>query len=64
MSDEVGEAFVNEMSTMFNTFETASSLESGALTAALLIPMLVLQRPSRKLKSKEVISHIECRLLL
>ena len=63
-SGKVGEAFVHEMSRFFNTFSTASALESMALTAALLLRMLVLQRPSRKLKSKEIIFHIERRLLL
>ena len=41
-----------------------SSLESVALTAAFLFPILVLQKPSPKLKSKELTAHLNRRMTL
>ena len=50
---KVGEKFLKELSHLFRSYAEGSSLESVALTAAFLFPILVLQKPSPKLKSKE-----------
>lgn len=58
----IGQAFVNELSRLFTAYATASTLESVALEAAFLLPLLILQRTSRKAKMKDITSHIERRL--
>ena len=64
LSGRVGETFVAELSRLFNGYATASALESVALKAAHLLPILVLQKTSKKLKSKAITSHIHRRLTL
>ena len=59
-----GESFVKELSRLFKAYAEASALESIALKAAFLFPILILQRPSSRIKSKEVTAHIERRLAL
>ena len=63
-SGRVGETFVAELSRLFNGYATASALESVALKAAHLLPILVLQKTSKKLKNKAITSHIDRRLTL
>lgn len=63
-SGRTGEVFTNELSRLFSSYGTASSLESVAMTAAFLFPLLILQRPSRKTKTKELISHFDRRFQL
>ena len=52
-----GRAFVNELSRIYLAYGTASALESVALKAAIVLPILLLQKPSKKSKTKE---HIQC----
>ena len=61
-SGRTGEAFANELSRLFCVYATASPLESVAMKAVFLFPLLILQRSSRKAKTKEAVSHIERRL--
>ena len=60
----VGERFVKELSRLFNDYAIASALESVALKASHLLPLLVLQRSSNKLKNNVITSHIDHRLTL
>ena len=55
----VGSAFVSELARLFNAFATASALESVALNAATVLPILLLQKPSRNSKLKQHISCLE-----
>ena len=64
LNGKVGESFVKELSRLFNAYATASALESVAMKAAFLLSLLILQRPSRRMKPKEVTAHIERQLLL
>ena len=59
-----GEKFVKEMSRLFRSYSEGSSIESVALTAAFLFPILVLQKPSSRLKSRELATHLNCRMTL
>lgn len=61
---KIGEAFVKELTRLFGAYADASALESVAFKAAFLMPLLVLQKTSRKLKTKEMNCHIERRLNL
>ena len=60
----VGEKFVKELTCLFNDNASASALESIAIKAAYLLPLLVLQRSFEKLKSKVIAAHIDRRLNL
>ena len=59
-----GENFIKELSRLFRSYAEGSSMESTALTAAFLLPILVLQKPPSRLKSKEIASHLSRRLKL
>ena len=48
---------MRELSRLFSAFASASSMESIALRAAIVLPILLLQKPHRKSKAKE---HTEC----
>ena len=54
---KAGKEFVRELSRLFSAFASASSMESIALRAAIVLPILLLQKPHRKSKAKE---HAEC----
>ena len=54
---DTGKSFVLEMARLFEAFATRSSLESVALKAAVLMPILLLQKPARNSKAKD---HITC----
>ena len=60
----MGEKFVKELTRLFNDYANASSLESIAIKAAHLLPLLVLQSSSEKIKSKLIAAHIDRRLNL
>ncbi len=64
-SGKVGDAFVSELSRLFNSYGSSySALESIALTAAMLLPLLLQQRPCKGAKRKELINHQDRRLTL
>ena len=59
-----GKAFVTELARLYAAFATGSALESVAMTAVIVLPILLLQKPSRSSKAKDHIACIERRLLL
>ena len=52
-----GKHFVNKLVHLLNAFATESPLESFAITAAMTMPALLLQKPHARSKSKD---HIKC----
>ena len=58
----VGEQFIKELSRLFSAFASKSSLESVALKAAFLLPHLILQCSSSKMRPKDISAHIDRRL--
>ncbi len=59
---KVGKQFVREMAKLFRTFAECSTIESVALKAAMVLPILTLQRPYRNSKAKTHSQHLERRL--
>ena len=59
---KAGKSFVSELAGLFKAFATSSALESVALKAATLMPILLLQKPARKSKAKDHITCLERRL--
>ena len=60
----VGKSFVAELSRLFRAYEESNAMESIALTAAIMLPPLLLQKPHPKDKVKDNISCLEKRLTL
>ena len=58
----VGKDFVFELAKLYHAFANGSALESIALKAASLMPVLLLQKPARRLKTSDLISCLERRL--
>ena len=58
----VGKEFVQELSRLFAAFGHASSMESIALRAAIVMPNLLLQQPFRGSKVKNHISSLQQRM--
>ena len=56
-SGQAGKEFINELSYWLRQFNSSSDLNSIALKAFMVLPTLILQKPSSKSKSKE---HSEC----
>ena len=63
-SGRVGKLFVCELACLFLAYAEGTTLESIALTAAMTMPSLLLQKPHRSSKVKEHIHCLECRLKL
>ncbi len=63
-SGSAGNAFVNELARLYQAYADTSSLESIALTACSVAPILLLQKPSRTSKSKDHVMHLQRRLTL
>ena len=63
-SGKVGEAFVAELSRLYRLYGESTSLEPVALTAAMTIPALLLQKPHGKSRVKEHIRALDRRLEL
>jgi len=59
---KAGRDFVGELSRLFLAFASASALESVALRATTVLPILLLQKPHRASKTKEHTSSLERRL--
>lgn len=55
---------MRELTRLFTAYAEGSSLESAALTAAFLLPMLVLQKPHARSKFKEHTVHLQRRMSL
>ena len=56
---KAGKSFISELARLFKAFGTGSALESIALKAATLIPILLLQKPARNSKVKADIKCLE-----
>ena len=56
-SGHQGNRFVDELTRLFNSFTTNSSLQPVAIQAAMLLPALALQKPVGKIQTREL-SHI------
>ena len=59
---KAGKSFVSELARLFKAFATSSALESIALKAATLIPILLLQKPAHNSKAKDHTTCLERRL--
>lgn len=57
-----GKSFVSELARLYEAFASCSALESIALMATIVLPILVLQKPHFKSKVKEHIACLERRL--
>ena len=60
----VGKSFVAELSRLLRAYGESNVIESIALTAAIMLPPLLLQKPHPKDKVKDNISCLEKRLTL
>ena len=63
-SGRAGKSFVHELSHLFKAYAKGNSQESIALTAAMTLPSLLLQKPHRSSKTKEHMQFLERRLKL
>ena len=52
-SGKNGKVFVSELARLFRSFAEATALELVALKAAMVMPHLLLQKPSQKSKAKD-----------
>ena len=59
---KAGREFVSELSRLYQAYGQASALESVALKAATVLPILLLQKPCKRSKAKEHIRCLERRL--
>ena len=59
-----GRAFVAEQARLFRAYAVGFALESIALKAAMIMPVLLLQRPHVKSKEKDHVTHLTRRLSL
>ena len=59
-----GKAFVSEIARLYGAFASSSALESVALKAATVFPILVVQKPHKRSKAKEHTACLERRLNL
>ena len=63
-SDRAGKSFIEELTFWIKQFNSDSDLNSVALRAFMVLPTLILQKPSATSKSKEHSEAIERRLAL
>ena len=63
-SGKVGKDYVREQARLFSAYAEKSALEQVSLKAALVMPLLLLQKPHSKLKTKEHAQCLERRLKL
>ena len=59
---KVGKSFVSELARLFNAFTAGSAMESIALKAVTLMPILLLQKPAHKSNAKDLSACQERRL--
>ena len=59
-----GKMVVKELTRLFESCTDATTLESVAITAAMVLPSLILQKPHRSSKTKEHVTYIERRMKL
>ena len=61
-SGKAGKAFVLELAHLFRSYASATALESVALKAAMVMPQLLLQKPSATSKAKDHCDYLDRRL--
>ena len=61
---KAGKAFVQELARLFRAFADSSALESVAMRAAMVMPVLLIQKPHQRSRQKEHTKHLERRLKL
>ena len=59
---KVGKSFVSELARLFNAFAAGSAMESIALKAVTLMPILLLPKPAHKSNAKDISACLERRL--
>ena len=62
-SGKAGKAFANELARLFRSYADSSALECIALKAAMILPPLLLQKPTPKSKAQDHTVCLERRLL-
>ena len=63
-SGAAGKAFIEEMTKVANNFTAGSAMESVAMTLLMIMPSLLLQKPSKRSKAKEHTEVLKRRLVL
>ena len=61
---KAGKAFVKEVARLFRAFADSSALESVAMRAAMVMLVLLIQKPHQRSRQKEHTKHLERRLKL
>ena len=61
-SGSVGKDFIRELTSLFTAYAQGSAMESIALTAAMVICALLLQKPHQASKSRDHVTVLEHRL--
>ena len=61
-SGSTGKAFVSELARLFQAYGDNSSLESIAMKTITVLQALLLQKPSRRSKSSDHVTHLQRRL--
>ncbi len=60
---KAGKSFTSELARLYSAFASGSALESIALKATVVLPILMLQKPSAKSKLKDHIACLDRRLI-
>ena len=63
-SGAAGKSFIQELTRLLQAFANGSQMESIALKASFVMQILLLEKPSKKSKNKDHISHLKRRLEL
>ena len=61
---KAGKSFVTELARLYTAYVLASALESVALKAIVVLPLLLLQKPSKSSKNRDHMACIERRMPL
>ena len=61
-SGSSGKAFVTELARLYQAYADGSDLETIAIKACTVAPILLLQKPYRTSKSKDHVKHLQRRL--
>ena len=62
-SGKAGKAFVSELARLFRAYGEGSTLESVALTAVMIMPALLLQKPHVSSKNRDHVACLQRRLI-
>lgn len=63
-SGKAGKEFVAEMARLYLSYAEESQIDSFALTAAMILPPLILQKPYRGSKARDHVKCVERRMQL